>query len=113
MIALEPGIRRPYVLEGYRDRENPPVFYFRSLSARDNLKPARIRDELIEAGQVRTEEQLAKLVEGIGCGLVGWDNVGREFELNELSDICTINEMYELLNCVVFEGLLDYEDKKK
>ena len=114
MIVFEPGVKRPFVLKAYRGKENPPTFFFKALSARDIIAPKQILNELIEAGDVTTSEQLDRLIDGICAALVGWEFCGEEcqYQPEKLAEICTINELFELLGFVASDGLT-YSDKKK
>ena len=112
MIAFEPNAEREFILSEHRERKNPPKFYFKALSAREILKPKKILNELIDLGDVTTEDELDKLIDGIQCGLSGWQIDGCKYDPDAIADICTINQLFELLGFVTSDGLT-YEDKKK
>ena len=111
MISLEPGTRYPYVLKSCVGKTPAPTFYFKSLSARQMLKPRAALNRLVaDAGD--EDANLNLLVDAIATALVDWSDCGAEFNIETLADICTLSELYELLGNICRDGVT-VDDKKK
>lgn len=112
MITFEPGQTKKYILKQYQNVDAAPAFLFRSLSAREAIEPRETLSYLVEKGNAESAADLDRICGSIGNALVGWENVGIDFDITKLADICEMNELYELLGVVAFGGITA-DDKKK
>lgn len=110
-IFLEPNQKYPVVLDADKGKTPTPTFYARSQSMRGQQRIAecldRLQDESVTAAEL-FDETIAVL----GQVLVGWSNMGRDFDAGTLGELLTYNEARELLRKVMYNQHLDSEEKK-
>lgn len=109
--ALEPDVTFDVVLESDRDKpsDSRPTFVYRSLTCREWSKAAGFFDH---ASGLTAAEFVEQIVEVASIGLVGWRNMGIEFDKSKLLDVVTPAEARELLQRSVNGAVPDPEAKK-
>jgi len=110
-IAIDPEATFPLILPGDVDKPiaEQPRFIYRNLTARQWLAVCNSLDKMDEC---KTNEDLITLIfDGCRTGLVGWENMGRKFNPNELEDVLTFIEATQLLVALKASSLPSLEKK--
>ena len=101
MLATDPTETFDVVLETDKERENPPTFVFRYLTAREFRALAR-NDALAEAKDADVDKALDALFGAIRANLADWRNVLDRagnlvaFRPGQLDALITVGEAWEL-----------------
>lgn len=111
---LEPDQRFPIVLEGDKDKANPPTFFAKSQSMRGQMQLNAKFDELIDHNKHQsTEELFAEVVATLATVVIGWQNMGDiPFSVDAFYDVLDSTEAFELLRKVQYNQHVDLEAKK-
>lgn len=110
-IFLEPNQKYPVILDADKDKTPSPTFYAKSQSMRGQQRVAECLDRLTD-DKVTAAELFDETVAVLGEVLVGWSNMGQEFNPAAIRDVLTYNEARELLRKVMYNQHVQLEEKK-
>lgn len=107
---LDPDCKFDAILLDDQSKENPPTFEFRALSVRQFNQ---IVDSYEGLDEIATESGKMKVViDALTTAMVGWRNMGRDFNPDQLADILTIAEAIELLEYMLAGQQISGDDAK-
>jgi len=111
MLATSPGQTFEVSLEADKDKskKNRPVFIMRVLTCNQWRSLAKMHDDFFVADE---SDSLAKAFEIIKKCLVGWKNVGVDFDFAVLGDLVSMPQVTELMQLAVGQRPTD-DDRKK
>lgn len=98
------------VLKSDKDKENPPAFLYRVATARDVMKMAGMYDAAQD--NKSGEKNIAMLIDLVKLGLTGWENMGMEFDAEQIADLLTIKEITELAEARMSGASISDTDRK-
>lgn len=109
--ALEPGGSFDVWLESDKDKplDERPTFQFRHMHARDWRKTVETADAHLDGGDLK---QLDDTFEAIRISLIGWRNMGIDYDAGELDAVLDPQEALEVLRSVLRGGRLSADEKK-
>jgi len=110
--CLEPNVKFAIVLEFDKDKpkETQPAFFVRALSSRAQGKlsddvDAAIRHETTQEIRQATKDLLLQNV-------TGWVNMGDYKFPDDIDDVCSVQDMREILFKLLASSYVQYEEKK-
>lgn len=110
---LEAGGKYEYVLKSDRESVDPkPTFFLKILSAREN----DALQTLTEAYRSTTiQSERSEAIRGaLAIAVLGWrDMGGNEFSIDELENLLTRRECWELVADVTLEASMTHDERKK
>lgn len=107
---LDPDCTFDAILRDDKGKDTPPAFVFKALSVRRFNK---IVDDYEGIDAIDSESGKMKvIVNALKAGLVGWHNMGRDFNADDLDDILTIGEAVELLEYMLAGQQISGDDAK-
>lgn len=114
-LSLEPGQQFPIVLDSDADKpkESQPTFFCKSQAMRGQLKLGKVFDLYTDNPDIELEDLFQKTVDALSEVIVGWKNMGdREYSRDALMDILSWSEARELLQKVMYNRHLTFDEKK-
>lgn len=114
-MTFEPGGSYEYTLQREFGIANSIKFCFRHVSARESLRASKIRDKLIEESGIVSDESFEQLITAIAIGLKSFVSSNGETvdDLSTLVDCCSVRDLYELLNVVIYGPSVTADEKKR
>lgn len=99
-----------------KPEQERPALVFRYLSARETKKAAKLLDEFWSA-KMDEKATLADYIDrgfaAVKVGLVGWENFGRPFDLNDVDDVLTVTDLVEVCERWLLAQQLSEIEKKR
>ena len=114
-LALDPNETYAVVLECDQEKpaETQPRFLFRYMSMRQWRDFAKFGEDRQALEKLPFETVLDQLLTQIKLHMAGWENMGRDYEPDELDAVITLTEAWELYYAARRQSRIGAEDKKK
>lgn len=107
---LDPDCTFTAVLISDQSKPNPPTFKFRALSVR---KFNQIVDAYESIDEIESESgKMQVVVDALRTSMVGWSNMGRDYNPDDLDDILVIAEAIELMEYMLAGQQISGDDAK-
>jgi len=103
-MIYNPGDIVPYIVHRQKDDDEAVAIPVKILTAAESIRVAKLRDDIIELGGASNEQGRAKLVEALAVGGVDMTD--------DLLNRIVLNELYELVNVLIYGPPITEEQKK-
>lgn len=110
--CLEPNVRFAIVLEFDKDKpkESQPAFFVRALSSRAQGK---LSDDVDDAIKKETTQEIRQATKDLVLQhVIGWVNMGEYKFPDAIDDVCSVQDMREILFKLLASSYVQYEEKK-
>lgn len=114
-LSLEPDQQFPVVLDSdaLKPKESQPTFFCKSQSMRGQLRLGKVFDLYTDNPDIELEDLFLKTVDALAGVVIGWKNMGGiEYSKDALIDVLSWSEARELLQKVMYNRHMTFDEKK-